>query len=228
MEGQHRMGAVTGRSARSDSASRLVEPATGLGCPPKLGDAQVGIASVLENSSHPAAAPAAKNSPASFASVNSESLEPRCRLVYIGSNLSPPRLDTAGCTSDTPRAGKQNAPVVVIEKRQIYHTPGLALCHCLRRNSRYGPQNAMIELSAAALAYARQPGFSALVFSDVKTPTESAAYTQAAADDLSQMGLTVLTQTSSSARLLVVARNARRWLSWRKPTTGLIAGFGWL
>ena len=48
----------------------------------------------------------------------------------------------------------------------------------------------MIKLSAAALAYARRPGFSALVFSDVKTPTgQSAAYTQAAADDLSQMGL---------------------------------------
>jgi len=53
----------------------------------------------------------------------------------------------------------------------------------------------MIKLSAAALAYARQPGFSALVFSDVKTPTgQSAAYTQAAADDLSQMGLVALNQ----------------------------------
>ena len=55
----------------------------------------------------------------------------------------------------------------------------------------------MIKPTAAALGYARQPpGFSsALVFSDVKPPTgQSAAYTQAAADDLSQMGLTVLTQ----------------------------------
>ena len=43
----------------------------------------------------------------------------------------------------------------------------------------------MIKLSAAALAYARQPGFSALVFSDVKPPTgQSAAYPQAAANDL--------------------------------------------
>jgi len=43
----------------------------------------------------------------------------------------------------------------------------------------------MIKLSATALAYTRQPGFSALVFSDVKPPTgQSAAYTQAAADDL--------------------------------------------
>ena len=48
----------------------------------------------------------------------------------------------------------------------------------------------MIKLSAAALAYARQPGFSALVFSDVKAPTgQSAADTQAAADDLGQMGI---------------------------------------
>ena len=53
----------------------------------------------------------------------------------------------------------------------------------------------MIKLSAAALAYARQLGFSALVFSDVKTPTgQSAAYKQAAADDLSQMGLVALNE----------------------------------
>ena len=53
----------------------------------------------------------------------------------------------------------------------------------------------MIKLSAAALAYARQPGFSALVFSDVKPPTgQSAACTQAAADDLGRMGLTVLNE----------------------------------
>ena len=80
-------------------------------------------------------------------------------------------------------------------KRQIYHTPGLAHCHCLRRNSRSGPRNVMIKLSAAALAYARQSGFSALVFNDAKTPTgQSAAYTKAAADDLSQMGLVALNQ----------------------------------
>ena len=48
----------------------------------------------------------------------------------------------------------------------------------------------MIQLSAAALAYARQPGFSALLFSDVKPPTgQLAAYKQPAADDLQQMGL---------------------------------------
>ena len=80
-------------------------------------------------------------------------------------------------------------------KRQIHHTPGLANhCRCLRRSySRSVTRNVMLKLSAAALAYARQPGFSALVFSDVKPPTgQSAAYTQAAADDLHQMGLTVL------------------------------------
>ena len=53
----------------------------------------------------------------------------------------------------------------------------------------------MIKLSTAALAYARQPGFSALLFSDVKPPTgQAAAYKQAAADDLRQMGLAVLTE----------------------------------
>ena len=56
----------------------------------------------------------------------------------------------------------------------------------------------MIKPSAAALAYARQPGFLVLVFSarDVKKPPtgQSAAYKQAAADDLQQMGLAVLTE----------------------------------
>ena len=67
--------------------------------------------------------------------------------------------------------------------------------------------------SAAAVAYARQPGFSALVFSDVKPPTgRSVAYTQAAADDLHQMGLTVLTQNLFLVSLLVVDRSAPRWL----------------
>ena len=84
----------------------------------------------------------------------------------------------------------------------------------------------MIKFSAAALAYARQPGFSALVFSDVKPPTgQSAAYTQAAADDLNQMGLTVLTENiffgkptgrrSERTTMAVVAQHndgADRWL----------------
>ena len=52
----------------------------------------------------------------------------------------------------------------------------------------------MIKLPPAALAYARQPGFSALLFSDVKPPVgQAAAYKQAAADDMAQLGLTVLT-----------------------------------
>ena len=88
----------------------------------------------------------------------------------------------------------------------------------------------MIKLSAAALAYAhahaRQPGFSALVFSDVKPPTgQSAAYTQAAADDLHQMGLAVLTENiffgkptgrrSERTTMAVVAQHTdggARWL----------------
>ena len=84
----------------------------------------------------------------------------------------------------------------------------------------------MIKLSAAALAYARQPGFSALVFSDVKAPTgQSAAYTQAAADDLSQMGLVALNahiffgkptgRSSERTTMAVVAQvndDADRWL----------------
>ena len=111
-------------------------------------------------------------------------------------------------------------------KRQIYHTPGLAHCRCLSRNSKSVTRNVMVKLSAAALAYARQPGFSALVFSDVKPPTgQSAAYTQAAADDLHQMGLTVLTQNiffgkptgrrSERTTMDVVAQHnngANRWL----------------
>ena len=80
-------------------------------------------------------------------------------------------------------------------ERQIHHTKGLAHCRCRRRNSKSVTRIVMIPLSAAALAYARQPGFSALVFSDVKPPTgQSAAYKQSAADDLEQMGLTVLTE----------------------------------
>ena len=44
-------------------------------------------------------------------------------------------------------------------KRQIHHTPGLAHCRCLSRNSKSVTRSAMIPLSAAALAYARQPFF---------------------------------------------------------------------
>ena len=55
----------------------------------------------------------------------------------------------------------------------------------------------MIQFSAAALAYdaRHQPGFSALIFSDVKPSTgQAAAYKQSAADDMNQMGLSVLTE----------------------------------
>ena len=48
----------------------------------------------------------------------------------------------------------------------------------------------MIPLSIAALTNARKPGFSALIFSDVKTPIgNSADYKQAAAENLGRMGL---------------------------------------
>jgi len=51
----------------------------------------------------------------------------------------------------------------------------------------------MIKFTSAALAYARQPSFSALLFTDVKPPEgQAAAYKQKAVDDLHQMGLTVL------------------------------------
>ena len=45
----HREGAVTGRSTRPDCALWLIKPAAGLGCPPRLDDAQIGVVSVLEN-----------------------------------------------------------------------------------------------------------------------------------------------------------------------------------
>ena len=84
----------------------------------------------------------------------------------------------------------------------------------------------MIQFSAAALAYARQPGFSALIFSDVKPPTgQAAAYKQAAADDMHQMGLSVLTENifygkptgrrSERTTMAVIAQyndGADRWL----------------
>ena len=69
----------------------------------------------------------------------------------------------------------------------------------------------VIKPSAAALAYARQPGFSALVFSDVKPPTgQSAAYTQEAADDLSQMGLTYTALTQDIFFGKVTGRRSER------------------
>ena len=86
---------------------------------------------------------------------------------------------TAGHTAA--RGMSKKLPIIGLEeKRQIYHSPGLAHCRCLCRNSRSATRNVMIKLTAAALGYARQPGFSAaLIFSDVKPPIEqSAAYTQ--------------------------------------------------
>ena len=53
----------------------------------------------------------------------------------------------------------------------------------------------MIRLSAAALVNARKPGFSAFIFTDVKTPTgNSADYKHAAAEDLGRMGLVARTE----------------------------------
>ena len=53
----------------------------------------------------------------------------------------------------------------------------------------------MIPPSIAALTNARKPGFSAFIFSDVKTPTGSLAkYKQTAAEDLGRMGLVARTQ----------------------------------
>ena len=55
----------------------------------------------------------------------------------------------------------------------------------------------IIKLSAEALSYARQPGFHALIFSDVKPTTgPAAACKQPAADDMHEMGLTVLTESN--------------------------------
>ena len=85
----------------------------------------------------------------------------------------------------------------------------------------------MIPLSAAALAYARQPGFSALIFSDVKPPTgQSAAYKQAAADDLQQMGLAVLTENIFFGKPTGRRSERTTWRSSRNTTTGLVAGSG--
>ena len=112
-------------------------------------------------------------------------------------------------------------------KRQIHHTTGLALCPYLRRFLITKQQIVVIKLSIAALANARKPGFSAFIFSDVKTPTgNSAAYKQAAADDLGQMGLVARTEgifygkptgrNSERTTMAVVAEvindDADRWL----------------
>ena len=106
--------------------------------------------------------------------------------------------------------------------------PGLIHRYCPREFSRSATRNVMIQFSVASLAYARQPGFSALLFSDVKPPTGLlAAYKQPAADDLQQMGLAVLTDNIISlASLLVRARSAPRWRSSRNPMAGLTAGSG--
>ena len=69
----------------------------------------------------------------------------------------------------------------------------------------------MIQFSAASLAYARLPGFSALLFSDVKPPTGLlAAYKQPAADDLQQMGLAVLTAIRQLNRGLLQKTQTRK------------------
>ena len=124
------------------------------------------------------------------------------------------------------KEGRVGSALDRAQKRQIYHTPGLVHCRCLSQNSKSVTRNVTLKLSAAALACVRQPGFSALVFSDVKPPTgQSAAYTQAAADDLHQMGLAVLIQNiffgkptgrrSERITMAVVAQHndgADRWL----------------
>ena len=84
----------------------------------------------------------------------------------------------------------------------------------------------MIKLSISALAKARNSGFSAFIFSDVKTPTgDSADYMQAAADGLGLMGLVACTEgifygkpagrNSERTMVVVVAEindDADRWL----------------
>ena len=77
----------------------------------------------------------------------------------------------------------------------------------------------MIKLRIAALANARKPGFSAFIFSSVKTPTgNSADYKQEAADGLGQMGLFYGKPTgrnSERTAMAVVAEandDADRWL----------------
>ena len=141
---------------------------------------------------------------------------------------------SAWWTTPTPTAGfsalsliSPTCQISIYKKRQIYHKPGLTHSSCPREFSRSATRNVVIQFSAAALAFARQPGFSALIFSDVKPPTgQSAAYKQsAAADDLHQMGLAVLTENiffgkptgrrSERTTMAVVAQpndGADRWL----------------
>ena len=74
-------------------------------------------------------------------------------------------------------------------------TLGAALCSFPRGIPTTKSQITMIPLSVAALTNAGKPGFSALIFTDVKTPTgNSAEYKQTAADDLGQMGLVARTE----------------------------------
>ena len=90
-------------------------------------------------------------------------------------------------TPNLPHNGARSRPLPRHDVgRFVFNAPS----SCLRRFSITKQQIAIVKLSIAALANARKPGFSAFVFSDVKTPTgNSAAYKQAAADDLCQMGL---------------------------------------
>ena len=60
------------------------------------------------------------------------------------------------------------------KKRQNHSTVTQAQCRRLSLIPRSTHQNTMIKLSAAALTCARQPGYSALLFTDVKTPPEHA------------------------------------------------------
>ena len=88
-------------------------------------------------------------------------------LSFLGAFLSTERNQAQSRPAPRPpTADKENA------KSTTHHTSGLAhcRCRCLSRNSKSVTRSVMIKLSAAALAYARQPGFSALVFSDVKPP----------------------------------------------------------
>ena len=114
----------------------------------------------------------------------------------------------------------------------------LPLAHANSRDPQN--KNVMIKFSSAALGYARQPGFSALLFSDVKPPDgQAAAYKQAAADDLLQMGLTVLTENifygkptgrrSERTTMVVIAqyndaRRRRRRYNCRKAGRGKRTG----
>ena len=114
---------------------------------------------------------------------------------------------------------------VLCKKRQNHSTVTQAQCRRLSLISRSTHRNTMIKLSAAALTCARQPGYSALLFTDVKTPTEHATARMTAAEDLTQMGLTVRSEhiffgtpsgrQSERITMAVVAQpneGADRWL----------------